>query len=93
MRPPASEPSDRAAVRTEQGEPAWAVGGSRQVVRIIQLATDFRDRDTVAEQERIIGRRRDGRRPDNTPRRTARLCVRPARQDNSARRACPQSRT
>ncbi|MFI8895466.1 hypothetical protein [Streptomyces paradoxus] len=31
------------------------------MVRIIRLATDFRDRDSVHEQERITGRRRNGR--------------------------------
>lgn len=37
------------------------------MIRIIRLATDFWDRDTVHEQERIIGRRRDGRWLDGTP--------------------------
>ncbi|MDQ1042026.1 Dyp-type peroxidase [Streptomyces sp. V4I2] len=59
--------TERAIVTADQGEPSWAVGGSYQVIRIIRLATDFWDRDSVAAQERIIGRRRDGRWLDGTP--------------------------
>lgn len=58
---------ERATVNAAQGEPPWAVGGSYQVIRIIRLATDFWDRDTIHEQERIIGRRRNGRWLDGTP--------------------------
>lgn len=59
--------TDRALVRADQGEPEWAVGGSYQVVRIIQLATELWEKDSVPEQERIIGRHRDGRWLDGTP--------------------------
>jgi len=63
----AAEMIERAIVSAGQSEPNWAVGGSYQVIRIIQLATDFWERDTVHEQERIVGRRRDGRWLDGTP--------------------------
>jgi deferrochelatase/peroxidase EfeB len=59
--------ADRALVRADAGEPKWAVGGSYQVVRIIQMATTLWDKDPKDEQERIIGRRRDGRWLDGTP--------------------------
>ncbi|MFE7126348.1 Dyp-type peroxidase [Streptomyces sp. NPDC057617] len=61
------ETAERALVRAGQGEPDWAVGGSYQVVRIIRFATELWDKDSVHEQERIIGRRRDGRWLDGAP--------------------------
>ncbi|MFJ5198217.1 Dyp-type peroxidase [Streptomyces sp. NPDC088394] len=61
------EVTDRAIVRSGQGEPDWAVGGSYQVVRIVRFATELWDKDSVREQERIMGRRRDGRWLDGTP--------------------------
>jgi deferrochelatase/peroxidase EfeB len=42
------------------GEQGWVAGGSFMAVRVIQLATRLWDADPVVEQERIIGRRRDG---------------------------------
>ncbi|WP_405676006.1 Dyp-type peroxidase [Streptomyces sp. NBC_01511] len=61
------EVADRALVRDGQGEPEWAVGGSYQVVRVIRFATELWDKDSVHEQERIMGRRRDGKWLDGTP--------------------------
>ncbi|MFD3523951.1 Dyp-type peroxidase [Streptomyces sp. NPDC058653] len=61
------EVADRVLVRDGQGEPEWAVGGSYHVVRVIRFATELWDKDTVPEQERIMGRRRDGKWLDGTP--------------------------
>ncbi|MFC5802177.1 Dyp-type peroxidase [Streptomyces formicae] len=65
--PTGREITERTAVRTDQGEPTWAVGGTYQVVRIVRLATELWDKDTVEEQVRIIGRQRDGRWLDGAP--------------------------
>ena len=55
--------NDYVWVQAGSQEPAWAQGGTYQVVRLIRNFVEFWDRTPLGEQERIFGRKKESGAP------------------------------
>lgn len=57
-------------IHPDDGQPAWAVGGTFQAIRVIRMLVEFWDRTRLSEQERIFHRHRDSGAPFGRERET-----------------------